>query len=89
MSTSQGIKLDDNTRQRLKSLGEKKQRSPHWLMRTAIEDYLNREEQYEREKAEDLARWEDYVSTGKTVDHKKVQSWLKDLSQGKPRKWQA
>jgi predicted transcriptional regulator len=88
MATTQGIKLDDDTRERLKVLAEKKQHSPHWLMRTAIEGYLEREEQYEKEKAEDNIRWEQYLITGKAIDHEKVEAWLDDLSQGKPRKWQ-
>ncbi len=87
MSTTQGIKLDNNIRQRLKALAEKKSRSPHWLMRTAIEDYLVREEQYEAERAEDMARWENYVLTGKAVEHVKVEKWLQDLANKNPRKW--
>lgn len=89
MATTQGIKLNEDTRQRLKVLGEKKKRSAHWLMCTAIEDYLEREEQYELEKAEDTKRWENYLITGNAVGHEKVESWLNDLAQGKPRKWQA
>ena len=89
MTTSQGIKLDDNIRQRLKVLAEKRNRSPHWLMRTAIEDYLQREEHFEAEKAEDMARWEHYLITGKAIKQEKVEPWLKDLSNGKPRKWSA
>lgn len=58
MPTTQGIKLNENTQTRLKALAEKRKRSPHWLMRTAIEDYLKHEEQYETEKAEEAARWE-------------------------------
>ena len=88
MSTTQGIKLDDDTQARLKSLAEKRKRTPHWLMRSAIEDYLNREERYEAEKAEDMARWEHYLITGTALEHEKVEVWLKELAQGKPRKWQ-
>lgn len=87
MATSQGIKLDDNTRKRLKDLAEKRKRSPHWLMRTAIEDYLEREEQYEAEKAEDMARWEHYLTTGIAIEQKKVEEWLNDLACGKQREW--
>jgi predicted transcriptional regulator len=58
-------------------------------MRSAIEDYLKREEQYEREKEEDMERWENYVLTGKAIGQEKVETWLKDLSQGRSRKWQA
>jgi predicted transcriptional regulator len=36
MSTSQGIKLDDSIRKRLKDLAEKRNRTPYWLMRTAV-----------------------------------------------------
>jgi len=89
MATTQGIKLDDETQRRLKALAEKRHRSPHWLMRSAIENYLEQEEQYEQEKTEDMTRWEHYVLTGKAIDQEKVEAWLKDLSHGKSRKWQA
>jgi predicted transcriptional regulator len=88
MVTTQGIKLDDDTRKRLRALAEKKQHSPHWLMRTAIEDYLQREEKYEEEKAEDMARWENYLLTGEAISNDKVKEWLEDLSEGKKISWQ-
>lgn len=87
MSTTQGIKLDEDTQARLKALAEKRKRSPHWLMRTAIESYLKREEQYEAEKTEDMARWEEYVLTGNAMDQEKVEPWLSDLANNKPKKW--
>jgi predicted transcriptional regulator len=87
MATTQGIKLDDDTRTRLRALAEMKKRSPHWLMRTAIEDYLQREEQYEKEKAEDMARWENYLLTGEAIDNKAAKKWLRDLSDGKNTPW--
>jgi predicted transcriptional regulator len=87
MATSQGIKLDDNTQARLKALAEKRHRTSHWLMRTAIEEYLEQEERYEQEKTEDMARWEHYALTGNAIEHDKVESWLKDLSQSKISAW--
>ncbi len=87
MSTTQGIKLDDDTQTRLKSLAVKRNRTPHWLMRSAIEDYLNREEQYEAEKAEDIAEYEDYILTGKAIDNARVTVWLNELAQGKKSPW--
>lgn len=87
MSTPQGIKLDNNTRSRLKDLAEKRSRSPHWLMRTAIEKYLETEKRYEQEKAEDMARWEQYLTTGKAVYGKAAKTWLKDLTEGKSSRW--
>jgi predicted transcriptional regulator len=88
MATSQGIKLDERTQARLKSLAAKRNRSPHWLMRTAIEHYLDREEEYERERSEDMARWEHYVNTGEAIDDARVQTWLNELAQGKDTQWQ-
>ena len=83
MTTSQGIKLDDKIRARLKALAEKQGRSPHWIMRKAIEDYIEREEKYEREKSEDMAEYEEYLLTGKAIDNKVVLAWLNDLANNK------
>lgn len=88
MSETVGIKLDENMRQRLKVLGELRDRSPHWLMKAAIESYLDREEQYEREKREDMAEWEDYLLTGNAISQERMDAWLSQLAQGKRVPWQ-
>jgi predicted transcriptional regulator len=75
-----GVKLDKEIRERLKALGEKKERSPHWLMTRAIQEYLDREEAYEREKQEDLLRWQQYLDTGEYVGHDTVKDRLTDLA---------
>ena len=36
-ATSQGIKLDERTRERLQTLAKQRDRSPHYLMKAAIE----------------------------------------------------
>jgi len=87
MATTKGIKLDDETLVRLRALAEKKSRSSHWLMRAAIERYLDREELYEQEKIEDMARWDQYITTGKSIEGSKVESWLSDLTQNKTAPW--
>lgn len=86
MTGTQGIKLDEQTRDRLKRLGEQRERSPHWLMRTAITEYLEREEKYEQEKAEDLTRWGRYQLTGEAIPHKSVAKWLSAIANGKAAK---
>lgn len=83
MATTQGIKLDKKTQKRLKSLAAKRDRSPHWLMRAAIESYLAREEEYERGKSEDMRRWEQYQLTKQAVNSESAERWLDDLSKGK------
>lgn len=83
MSATQAIKLDDETNNRLKALAQQRNRSVHWLMRDALQRYLVEEERYEREKAEDLAEYEDYLLTGKVIDNETVASWQNELANGK------
>lgn len=71
-----GIKLDEPLHKRLKALSTIKERTPHWLMKAAIEEYVSREENYEREKIEDMDRWQRYKLTGQAVPHEKVEQWL-------------
>lgn len=78
--TTMGVKLDDETRSRLKKLGEIKQRSSHWLMKAAIHRYLDAEERYEREKAEDVERWQRYLETGTAIPHEDVKARLDEFA---------
>ncbi|MEI6730404.1 MAG: toxin-antitoxin system, partial [Pseudomonadota bacterium] len=71
-----GIKLDENLHARLKALSVAKDRTPHWLMKAAVEEYVRREEAYEQEKAEDMERWQRYRLTGDAVPHAEVDAWL-------------
>jgi predicted transcriptional regulator len=87
MSVTQGIKLDDETSKRLKTLSSQRNRSSHWLMRDAIERYLSEEERYEREKAEDIAEYEDYLQTGRGISQKEMGAWLDRLVQDKNAPW--
>ncbi len=71
-----GIKLDETLHTRLKVLSTVKERSPHWLMKAAIEDYVAREEIYELEKREDQERWQRYKLSGQAIPNETVNSWL-------------
>ncbi len=75
-ATTTGIKLDNRTRTRLKALSRLKQRSQHWLMKEAIERYLDQEESAEQLKRETLERWERYEATGEHISHDAITSWL-------------
>lgn len=88
MATTLGIKLEDDVRNRLKALGQKRDRTPHWIMKTAISDYLQREERYEAEKAEDMARYERYQLTGMSIPQEDAEDWLENLAKGKKTSWQ-
>lgn len=69
------VKLDGALRQRLIALSESRERSVHWLMKHAIEAYVNQEERSDTLRQETLARWEE-VEAGKTVDNDRVVEWL-------------
>jgi predicted transcriptional regulator len=76
MTTTIGIKLDEGTRERLKALGSARQRSPHWLMREAIREYLDKEEEIERRNAEADEAWEEYKRTGQFVGNEAMTAWI-------------
>jgi len=76
MSITIGVKLDEEIRDRLKSLGTARQRSTHWLMREAIREYLEKEEVIETRNREADEAWADYKRSGKFVSHEAMASWL-------------
>ena len=77
--SSVAVKLDDDIRERLQSLGEKQERSTHWLMKRAIVEFLEKEERYQKELVEDTQRWENYVLTGEAIAHDDMKDWLQTL----------
>jgi predicted transcriptional regulator len=82
MTVVKAVKLDEQTDQRLSDLAQKRDRTPHWIMREALDQYLEVEERYEREKEEDEQRWQNYLLTGRGVDNSLVMEWLAKLSRG-------
>lgn len=76
MTTTMGIKLDEETRERLKALGSARRRSAHWLMREAIREYLDKEEESERRNAEADEAWAEYRRTGQSVSNEAMTAWL-------------
>ncbi len=76
-----GVRLSKDIQQRLEALGKIRDRSPHYLMKKAIERYLEAEEYLESERQITKERWEKYELTGETVDHAKVEAWAKSLQQ--------
>jgi predicted transcriptional regulator len=73
---SMAIKLPQQERECLQRLGDAKKRSPHWLAKEAITQYLDREEAVEQFRQETEARWEEFCHTGKSIPHDAVMKWL-------------
>ena len=76
------IKIDDATKARLKLLAEARHRTPHWLMREAITQYVEREEKREAFRQDTLNAWEAYRTTGLHVTADEADAWLAQLEQG-------
>lgn len=70
------IKMDDSTHGRVKQLAKGKSRTSHWVMRTAISEYLDREEKREAFRQATLAAWQEYQETGLHLTGEEVDAWL-------------
>lgn len=71
-----GVKLDPELKARLEQLSVLKDRSTHWLMKRAIEQYVATEEQAEALKQETLRRWAQEAELNDVVENDIVMTWL-------------
>jgi predicted transcriptional regulator len=76
------LKLDPDTKARLQRLAHARRRSSHWLMREAIEQYVEREERREQFRQDALAAWAEYQATGLHVTAEEADAWLARLEAG-------
>lgn len=76
------LKLDAEIKARLQRLAEARRRTPHWLMREAIEQYVEREERHEQVRRDALAAWAEYQATGQHVTAEEADAWLARLEAG-------
>lgn len=74
MATS--IKIDDELKERIRSLAQRRRRSSHWIMREAIEQYVEREEARENFRQEAYASWSAYQETGRHLTGDEMRDWL-------------
>jgi predicted transcriptional regulator len=83
-STTTSLKLDAKIKARLRRLAQARRRSSHWLMREAIEQYVEREERREQLRREAAAAWAEYQATGQHVTGAEADAWMAQLETGKP-----
>jgi predicted transcriptional regulator len=76
------VKLEASMRERMKRLADARQRTPHWLMREAIEQYVDREEKREAFRQDGVRAWETYKVSGLHVTHAEADAWLEKLEAG-------
>lgn len=71
------IKLDDALKERVQHLAAGQRRSAHWVMREAIQQYVEREEARESFRQEALASWTEYQRTGEHLGGGETRAWLR------------
>lgn len=76
------IKLDPEIKERLKRLAGARHRTPHWLMREAIVQFVEREEKREAYRQDATRAWNDYRATGRHVTEEEADAWLAGLEAG-------
>jgi len=76
------IKIDADIKARMKRLADARHRTPHWLMREAITQYVEREEKREAFRQAGLAAWAEYQATGQHVTADEADTWLARLESG-------
>ena len=76
MASPTSIKLDDELKARVQVLAKSQRRTPHWIMREAIAEYVAREEKREAFKQQTLEAWEAYQRDGQHLTQGETEAWL-------------
>lgn len=76
------IKIDLDMKERVKRLAESRHRTPHWLMREAISQYVEREEKREAFRQDGIRAWNEYQATGLHVTLEEADAWIVKLEAG-------
>lgn len=86
MRSTTSLKLNPEMKERVQRLAEVQRRTPHWVMREAVEQYVAREEKREKLRQDALAAWAHYQETGLHLTAAEADSWLTKLEAGKDAK---
>ncbi|HEH9420084.1 CopG family ribbon-helix-helix protein [Aeromonas caviae] len=70
------VKLDPETKAKIEHLAQARDRSPHWMMREAITQYVEREERKEAFRRDTLDAWQEFQETGLHVSLEEADQWL-------------
>jgi predicted transcriptional regulator len=76
------VKLDADVHARMRQLAKAQHRTPHYLMREAIAQYVEREEKREAFRQEAVEAWSAYQATGLHVTQAEADDWLAQLEAG-------
>ena len=82
ISSTTSLKLESELKERVQRLAAARRRSPHWVMREAVEQYVGREEKREQLRQDALAAWNHYQTTGLHATAEEADAWLAKLEAG-------
>ncbi|PSW24742.1 CopG family transcriptional regulator [Photobacterium phosphoreum] len=78
MTTTTSVKLDDELKSRVQNLANIHRRSAHWIMREAINEYVEREEKRAALNQETQKALHDYQETNLHLTAQEVEASLGD-----------
>jgi predicted transcriptional regulator len=81
-TSTTSLKLDKELKSRVQRLAAARRRTPHWVMREAVEQYVGREEMRERLRQDALAAWSQFQATGLHATAEEADAWLAKLEAG-------
>ena len=76
------IKIDTETKERVKRLADARHRSSHWMILEAIRQDVGREEKRDLMRQDGLRAWNDYQANGRHVTHEEADAWMSKLEAG-------
>lgn len=75
MATS--IKIDDELKNRVRDLANARKRSASWIMKEAIQQYVDREAALESIQQEATESWIEFQETGLHITGQEAITWLR------------
>jgi predicted transcriptional regulator len=76
------VRLDEDFQARLKKIAQIDNRSPHYVMKKAIESYVSDRETQIKEDQISIERWDEYLRTGVSIPAEEVWDWIDSLANG-------
>jgi predicted transcriptional regulator len=76
------VKLDQDMCARIERLAKSRRRTTHWMMREAIQQFVEHEEKREAFRQSGIQAWNEYQATGLHVTFEEADAWLAKLEAG-------
>ncbi|WP_114195242.1 CopG family ribbon-helix-helix protein [Edaphovirga cremea] len=76
------LRIEQDIKDRLKTLADDRHSSTHALMLEAIAEYVDREEKRSLYRKEALEAWQEYQETGEHITAEETVTWLESWGSG-------